>query len=44
MAGKQRAKVPVTTRTAAEQERGADEDERDGRAEEPETDGNSPHS
>jgi len=41
---KQRAKVPVTTRTAAEQQRGADEDERDGRAEEPETDGNSPHS
>ncbi|MFZ2291072.1 hypothetical protein [Corynebacterium casei] len=41
---KQRAKVPVTTRTAAEQERGADEDERDCRAEEPETDGNSPHS
>ncbi|MEY8578744.1 hypothetical protein AALI21_10605 [Corynebacteriaceae bacterium 6-324] len=41
---KQRPKVPAKTSTAAEQERGADEDEQAVRAEEPKADGNSPHS
>lgn len=41
---KQRAKVPVNTSTAAEQERSVDADEQAGRARESKPDSNSPHS
>lgn len=41
---KQRAKVPVSTSTAAEQERSVDADEQAGRARESKPDSNSPHS